>query len=187
MSQKTKRSLYFFCILFFSYFSPFFVIHQRLNKVVIPVTICTTCSGFLWLRLLYSFVLPCWKIIASSLLHGLFNMWMGKKNALFGDLIVASVLPLLCRMVCLCSYREETGSQRCIFCQRFVPSSLRASKTGWGDNMSSTGRGFGQSGEQNFDGMGIISLIEQLGTRNSHSFAIFAIMYADFDSRWSTK
>jgi len=31
--------------------------------------------------------------------------------------------------------------------------------------MSSTGRGFGQSGEQNFDGMGIISLIEQLGTR----------------------
>lgn len=53
--------------------------------------------------------------------------------------------------------------------------------------MSSTGRGFGQSGEQNFDGMGIISLIEQLGTRNSHSFAIFVIMYADFDSRWSTK
>lgn len=137
-------------------------------------------------------ILPFCKIIASSLLHELFNMWMGKKNALFffkgGDLIVASVLPLLCRMVCLCSYREETGSQRCsIFCQRFVPSSLRTSKTGWGDNMSSTGRGFGQSGEQNFDGMGIIYFIEQLDSRNSHSFSIFAIMCADFDSRWSTK
>ena len=67
---KTKRSLYFFCILFFSYFPSFFVIHQRLNTVAILLTVCTTCSGFLWLRLLYFFVLfvllvlPFQKIIA---------------------------------------------------------------------------------------------------------------------------
>lgn len=34
----------------------------------------------------------------------------------------------------------------------FMPSSLQSAKTRWGEIMSSTGRGFGQSGDQNFDG-----------------------------------
>ena len=79
--SKNKEISVFFLYSFLFLFPSFFVIHQRLNIVAILLTVCTTCSGFLWLRLLYFFVLfVLFKSshYASSLIHGLFIMWMGK-------------------------------------------------------------------------------------------------------------
>lgn len=168
--SKNEEVSCFFSVFFFNFFfflfCPVFVIPEWRppsglssasgQQCTIPVLAsfgrCYSTFSF------FSFFL--WSIKASSHLHGLHILWMGKITAnFFFFFLERSNLGYLSHAKAewfACS--EETGSYRwVIFCQRFMPSSLRTAKTRWGDDMSSTGRGFGQSGQQNFDGMRVIA------------------------------
>lgn len=84
--KNKEISCTFFCFYFYFLCFPFFVLRQWPNNVVTLVTIYTTCSGSVLLGLLYFFgifVLLFWRIIASSSLHGLHIMWMGKITVKF--------------------------------------------------------------------------------------------------------